>query len=341
MSISLEHRFAGCLLGTAIGDALGMGYVGRSAAEIQAAGGGSQYVPATGFSMAISLPVGEYGATEIGQPLEAGQFTEDTQLTIALAQALIEEGGLFVGESWAHALVRWVNAEPRSSGTSTIQAALQLRTGGVEWDEAADPDGAGSGAAARVAPVGLLYCHDAETRRRVAVTQALVTHGHPDAQAAALAMAEAIALLVAAPSPTSGTFQGARFLRNIEEVLRHASPGYEEMARCITMAADLLADGVDRSDALRVIGCSGWCREAVPAALYTFASLPDNPAEAIADAIRLTGGATDTIGSMTGALVGAAHGASALPNSWKAELEESERIADLGTTLAGLSRHIS
>jgi poly(ADP-ribose) glycohydrolase ARH3 len=340
MSITLEDRFAGCLLGAAIGDALGMGYVGRSAAEIRAAGGGSQYVPAAGFSMAISLPVGESGATEIGQPLEAGQFTEDTQLTIALARALVEEGGLFVGESWAHALVRWVNGEPRSSGTSTIQAALQLRTGGVEWDEAADPEGAGSGPAARVAPVGLVYFRDADTRRRVAVTQALVTHGHPDAQAAALAMAEAVAILVASPHPTGSNFQGARFLRSIEEVVRHASPNFEEMARCITMAADLLTDGVERADALRVIGCSGWCREAVPAALYAFASLPDNPAEAIADAIRLTGGATDTIGSMAGALVGAAHGASALPARWKAELEESEQIADLGIALTGLSSRI-
>lgn len=341
MAGSLEDRFTGCILGAAIGDALGMGYVGRTAAEIQASKGGSSFVPAAGFSMAISLPVGEPGATEIGQPLEAGQWTEDTQLMLALVESLSEEGGLFVAESWSHSLVRWVNGEPRSPGISTLQAALQLRTAGVFWDEAADPEGAGAGPAARTAPLALLYCNDLEMRRRAIITQALVTHGHPDAHAAALATGEAIARLAVSVPPGAG-FSGVRFLRDIEDTVRKADSRFEEMARCLTMAADLLGDGVERADALRVIGCSGYCREAVPAALYTFASLPDNPAECLADSIRLTGGATDTIACITGALVGAAHGLEALPTNWVQEVEDSERIIQLGRELAALaSRSVS
>jgi ADP-ribosylglycohydrolase len=337
MAGTLEDRFAGCLIGAAIGDALGIGYVGRPASEIQASKGGSEFVPAAGFSMAISLPVGEPGATEIGQPLEAGQWTEDTQLMAALAESLIEEGGLFVAESWSHALVRWVNGEPRSPGISTLQAALQLRTAGVFWDEAADPEGAGAGPAARTAPLALRYYSDPEMRRRTVVTQAMVTHGHPDAHAAALAVAEAIAKLLVAAPPTGNSFSGVRFLRDIEEIVRKADPKYEEMARCITMAAELLADGVERADALRVIGCSGYSREAVPAALYAFAALPDNPAECLADSIRLTGGATDTIACITGALLGAAHGLEALPARWVREVEDSERIGQLARDLAAIA----
>ena len=339
VAASLDDRFAGCMVGAAIGDALGMGYVGRAAAEIRAGGGGSQFVPAEGFSMAISLPVGEPGATEVGQPLEAGQWTEDTQLMIALAESLIEENGTFIAESWSHSLVRWVNGEPRSPGISTLQAALQLRTAGVFWDEASDPDGAGAGPAARTAPLALLFCNDPEMRRRTAVTQAMVTHGHQDAHAATLAVCEGIARLVNSPSPTSQSFSGVRFLREIEETVRRTNSQYEEMARCITMAADLLADGVERADALRVIGSSGYSREAVPAALFAFASLPDNPAECLADSVRLTGGATDTIACITGALVGAAHGLDAMPARWVTEVEDADRIAALGRKLASLALH--
>ena len=338
MTKLLQTRFTGCLLGAAIGDSLGMGYTGCSAANIQARGGGHEFMPGDISSVTVVVPVGELGDTEIGQPLASGQWTEDTQLLLALTTSLLEEGGVFVPESWSHSLVRWVNDEPRQPGTSTIQAALQLRTAGVFWDEAADPDGAGSGPAARVAPIALLFGDnaDSEIRRRNAVLQAQVTHGHPDAHAAALAMSEAIAMLLQISPADRRDWQGVAFLRTIHDLVTNSSPRYEEFARCISIATNLLVDGVDRADAIRAIGTSGYCREAVPCALYILASDPEDPERLITDAVRLTGDATDTIGCLVGALTGALHGVDALPKRWRDEVEDSERIQELAIRLHGM-----
>src|SRR5580700_6926346 len=124
MSNNLQSKFRGCLVGAAIGDALGMGYVGCTAADIQARGGGREFMPGDISTVTVVVPVGELGTSQIGQPLASGQWTEDTQLMLAMAESLIEEGGVFVPESWSHALVRWVNDEPRQPGISSIQAAL-------------------------------------------------------------------------------------------------------------------------------------------------------------------------------------------------------------------------
>ncbi len=338
MNRHLQSRFAGCLVGAATGDSLGMGYVGCTAADIQARGGGKEFMPGDISAVTVVVPIGELGESEIGHALSSGQWTEDTQLTIALAKSLIEEGGVFVPESWTHALVRWINDEPRLPGISTLQAAMQLRTAGVFWDEAADPEGAGSGPAARVAPIALVYCGDpdAAERRKCAVLQTQITHGHPDARAAALAMSEAIATLINMPELDAAGWNGVNFLRSIHDVVSTASPHYEEFARCLTLATNLLIDNVDRADAVRVLGTSGWCREAVPCALYLVASAPESAETLISDAVRLTGGATDTIACMTGALAGALHGIEALPKRWTSQLEACDELSTLAESLLRL-----
>ena len=195
-----KKRYRGCLLGGAIGDALGLPYVGLTREQIAERS-------CTGFAdpsetMSSVVPVSDLGDSTTGEKLLAGQWSEDTQLTLALAECLIDEQGIFVPESWAHSLARWVNQGPRAPGISSLQAAIQFRTGGVEWDEGADPEGAGAGPAARSAPIALRWPYDSLQRRRIAVLQASVTHGHPDAQAASLAMSEAIAIALAADRET-------------------------------------------------------------------------------------------------------------------------------------------
>lgn len=329
-------KYRGCLLGAAIGDALGMGFAGLSREEIVSRNGGNEFAAGSGATSLI-VPVGDLGESEAGEPLQPGQWTEDTQLMLALAATLIEEGGVFVPEAWSHSLVRWVNAEPRLPGISTLQAALQLRTGGVFWDEAADPEGAGCGPAARVAPIALLYAGDPVLRRRYAVMQAQVTHGHPDAHAAALAMAEAIALLLPT-TPTASAERGGPFLlTTLAQTVASTDASYTTFARCLELAATLLEDGVDRATAVRVLGVSGWSREAVPCALYLLASAPADPEALLRDSVRLTGGATDSIAAMVGALTGALHGDDGLPERWRSKVEEAASIAELGSTLFRLS----
>lgn len=327
-----RDRFVGCLLGAAIGDALGIPGTGRTKPAGVETGALPEYADAPD-ARAFVLPLQEQGDSEMGDSLTAGQWSDDTQLTLALAETLAEEAGLFIPEAWQYKLVRWLSSEPRAPGLSSLHAAMQFRMGGFEWNEAADPEGAGCGAATRVAPVGLLYARDPLARRAVAVTQAQMTHGHPDASAAALAVAEAVAAAIAMTAEDLAAWDGIRFLDSLREKVERASPEYAEFANCIKLAGRLLEDDVETATAIRVLGVSAWSREAVPCALYIVARTPGSFEAMMADAVGLTSNAVESIATLVGAIGGALHGEAAVPLPWLEGLEEAGRITEVAEAL--------
>ena len=324
-------KYIGCMFGAAIGDALGMPVTGRTRSEIALLGGVDRFMAADATAP-LTLPLTALAEGEVEDPLAAGQWTDDTQLTLALAETLTAERGLFVPDAWAHALVRWLNNSPRAPGLSSVEAAVQLRTGGAEWDEAADPDGGGCGAATRAAPIALAYPIQPAVRRRCAYLQAATTHGHPDAHAAAIAVAEAVAIVLPLGPDEIAAWDGAAFIRNVADAVAESSAGYAEMTRCLELARTLLLDGIEAETAVRVLGVSAWAREAVPTAIYLVASRPRDLPELILSAVNMTGGAVESIATMVGAIGGALHGSAALPGSWRREVEDGPRL--LATALA-------
>ncbi len=323
-------KIYGCLLGGAIGDALGMPFTGLSRTEI------TQYGAVHTFEMSCTtaslfLPIGAIADSEEGDLLEAGQWTDDTQLTLALAETILEEGGLFIPEAWGHKLVRWLNEEPRGPGLSTLHAAIQLRSAGVFWDESAAPEGGGCGAATRVAPVALLFHHSPELRRAHALTQALVTHGHVDAQAAAVAVCEAIAFVLPMNPGDFETWDGVAFLNSLASEVENNSPAF---SKCLRVARNLLEDNVEPEDAIRVLGTSAWSREAVPAALYLVAQNPNDFQELLLNSLNLTSDATESIACIVGAIGGAMHGVDAIPEEWRLGVEDPVRFQALAERIS-------
>ncbi len=331
------RKYTGCLLGAAIGDALGTPFIGLSPEQTKASGSAGTFLPAR-EAFSYLIPVGELGESEVSERLLAGQWTEDVQLMLALANTLIEEGGILIPEAWAHSLVRWLNSEPRSFGVSTVQAALQLRTGGVLWDEAADPEGGGCGPAARVAPIALVFPADANQRRQAALTQAEVTHEDPDAHAAALAVAEAIALVLPVTSAALSHWDGSAFLTELHSRVSAASPHYTAFSRCLLLARTLLEDDVDLPNAVRVLGTTGWSREAVPCALFCVAHSPLHFESLLTEVITYTTSTTEAIGCLVGAIAGALHGIEAIPMHWRAGVEEAAPITELARALYALTQ---
>ena len=331
------EKFLGCLLGLAIGDALGMPYAGQSQEERSSVTDYREFV-ASERVVALQIPLGELGEPEEEEePLGAGQWTDDTQLALALAECLLEERGQFVPEAWAHYLVRWLNNLPRVPGLSTLQAAFQLRAGGYgEPEEASDPEGAGCSPASRVAPVALLYsgnpaqCHD------LARQQAQITHGHPDAQAAALAVAEAISLVLPVSAQERSALNGAQLLLSLKDTVYAASPAFSDFARCLELAHSLLEDDVETATAIRVLGSSAWSREAVPCALYCVARTPSDFETTLLNAIRFTTDASDSIAAIAGAISGALNGVEAIPQRWREGVENTEDIQALALALHSL-----
>jgi poly(ADP-ribose) glycohydrolase ARH3 len=307
----LRDRFRGCLLGVAVGDALGAPFEGRvrvDAADVDRWAGSAM-------------------------PL---RWTDDTHMTIGLARSLVACDG-FDGAHLAAEFARNYHAEPwRGYGAGPPQVFAALAAGSA-WDEPArklfgGQGSFGNGAAMRVAPVGLVAHRAFGTLVALARSSARVTHAHELGQQAA-----AVGWLVTA-LPAPGWDAAASLL----DALRQAAPDTAFQQQLDRVARIGGAWGV--GEVVTELGNDIAGVEAVPAALHAFLRHPLSLPDAVAYAVRL-GGDTDTIASMTGALAGAFLGEAALPSAWRARLEAvdvlvalADRLVDLsvraGTTLA-------
>jgi len=318
MSLSrLGDRFRGALLGTFVGDALGM--------------------PVEGWPrQAIRERFGHRGR-EVREMMDArlgmGTYTDDTQMTLALAEALLDSPpGELDLDRVAHRFAEAFRAE-RGYGGNTRRVLSGIRTAlrdGGDWRQVVEqhrpPGGSwANGAAMRVAPVALAFYPHLGAVARAAEAQAEVTgHTHPVGRSGARLQALAV-LTALRHGAEENAIDPDAFLEEVGGVL----PGEHRQA-LDWIAANLEASG---EAAARALGVSARASESVPAALWAFLSRRDDPEEAIVRAVGL-GGDADTIGAMTGALAGALHGAEALPERWVAVLEDGERGRSYAEELA-------
>lgn len=119
-------------------------------------------------------------------PIEPGGYTDDTQMSLAIAEALVE-GDPWTRESLAQRFVDVFKRDPREGYASRFHALLSEVADGAELLARLIPDSARSGAAMRAPPIGAL-ADTAEVIRR-AELQARITHDTPDGVAAAVASA--------------------------------------------------------------------------------------------------------------------------------------------------------
>jgi ADP-ribosylglycohydrolase len=289
-------RARGALLGTFAGDALGMPFEGAEPAEVPAR------------------------LEMLDARLGRGTYTDDTQMAIALAESLLERGGVeaeALGDAFAKA-----HDPLRGYGAGTTEVLGLIRSG-VHPHEAASTlfggqGSQGNGAAMRIAPVAVRYANDEAALAGAAKDSARVTHAHPLAIDAAVAQAAAIAAALRDEPP-------------LEAALAAAST--PEVQEGLAASARLLGTRPHPAQVAARLGNTSRSHESVPAAIYA-AAVHESVEEAITFAIRC-GGDTDTIGAMAGAVAGARAGASAIPSDWLDALEEGpkgrshvERLAD-------------
>ncbi len=160
------------LVELAIGDAYGAAF---------------EYVPAD--VVVRGNTVAGYGRHPTHAGLEPGHYTDDTQMTLALAELLVD-GVEWTPLALADKFVEVFHRDPRVGYTSWFHAFLRSVTTGREFLDRISPGSEKSGAAMRVSPAGLLPTV-AEVREHAAL-QARVTHdtagGVASAEAAALAV---------------------------------------------------------------------------------------------------------------------------------------------------------
>ena len=293
--LNLTDRFRGVLVGTAVGDALG--------APVE----GHLHVPR------------DYLESLVDDPPNL-TYTDDTVMTVGVAESLVA-CGRFEGAHMAQTFADRYDREPwRGYGAGPPQVFARLARG-IAWDEAARSlfggEGSyGNGAAMRVAPVALYAYPSQHKAAEIAHHTALITHTHPEGIDGAVMQAVAVTALLRQTSTddpseiTSVLLSHARtsvFRNKLMFIDRHIGD------RPLDEIADVLGTGIA-------------AHTSVPTALACFLAHPDDFADAVTAAISL-GGDTDTIAAMTGALAGAYHGYSAIPEPWRAVEDAGQLIA--------------
>jgi ADP-ribosylglycohydrolase len=309
--LTSADRLTGCLLGQALGDALGFVVEARPPDVAEA------YVRDW-------LLAGR--ARERAHPdFPFGQYSDDTQLARELLISVRTAGGWNPAAFAARIAELFRSGTDVGAGDGTRGAARRLLAG-VSWLESGTPSPyAGNGSAMRAAPLGLLFGGNSAALVAAAREQSRITHLDPRCAAGSVAVAGA-AFLATAPGPVDP-----------RELLRQLTiwVGPEDMsvARAVAgveawlplepsaAAARLRAEGLDPGHVSPWLGISAFVTPSVAWSLYAFLRTPDDYWTAVCTAIAV-GGDTDTMGAIVGALAGARLGPGALPPDLLARLTD-------------------
>lgn len=321
-----QDRCVGALIGTFVGDALGMPVEGASPETLHR----------------------EHG--RLDEMLEArmgrGTYTDDTQLMIALGEAILAAEG--IDEATLAERILDLHDPNRGYGRGTTRVLMQWREG-VPVDEAAkrifDGGSFGNGGAMRIASVAAAYHRDLDALKRAARRSCEITHAHPIGVTGAQIQARAIAEAIRAEAP--GAIETSAFLDALEDGFDDAAvPGGVWEVRFETLRELVEADPgpVEPAQVARTLGNDSRVHTSVPAAIYAFLANTDSFEETVVYAVSI-GGDTDTIGAMAGAIAGGLHGVDAVPERWWTALENATRgrdhVVGLGERLAAFAETLA
>lgn len=225
----------------------------------------------------------------------------------------------------------WFAGLPAGVGLATAKACLKLWLG-FPASRAAVAS-AGSGPAMRSAILGAYFADDADRRREFVRASSRLTHRGWQAETAALAVADCVALSVRT--------QGRQQVGQAVELLRKLSSEVEWQS-VLSRTESCLAAQHSVSDFVRSVGLeggvSGYALHVVPAAIYAWLRHPADFRRALVSALEC-GGDTDTVGAILGALMGANVGGDAIPSEWCDRIREWPRsVAFMQQVAARLAR---
>jgi ADP-ribosylglycohydrolase len=347
-----EERFIGSLVGLAIGDALGCPLENKSRAEIA-----EQYGSPVREFMACddyTLVAGHYEYPAHGGA--PGSTTEDTHLALLLAESIVRTGGKIEPRDFGPFMAATVDSPYNEFLGRTTRLALSTARITGEYQQGLTTErSAGNGVAVRNIPVGLLHVYGQFSPDRLRADcekAAYLTHRHPVAVQAAVAVAAAIRamcrheifpedLMAFAIDMLPPGYQGLPLTGNPLRLKLLAAQDYIEERQ--TLVDNVVANELD-VDLLRVdlnnmerCGTRGYAPETVAAAFFAFVARKDSFEDALMVAIN-AGGDTDTIAAITGALAGAYHGLSGIPERWRKGVQNYDKIIEIARALHKTAR---
>jgi len=277
---TIHARASGAYLGLAIGDALGATVEFMTPTEIRTRHGVHRDLAGGGWLR-----------------LRRGQVTDDTAMSLALGQALLDHGRVEAAPI-AEAFSAWMRTKPVDIGHTVRRGISRYRrTGATEVPE--NTYDAGNGACMRTLPIALFTLGaEAEAVAAACRTQAHVTHHNPLSDAATLTVVRMVQSAILGAT--------REHLRELAEALIAEEPCF----------------AFDRG---RVENPSGYIVETMRAVLQALFAT-DGLEAALIDVVN-RGGDADTTGAILGMIVGALHGPEAIPRRWLDGLEHTSATA--------------
>lgn len=302
------------LLCTCIGDALGMPFEGLASDNKSLTNwDGKKFLPSR------PRPPAYYGST---LNVNAGQFTDDGQMSIMVAESLIQNKR-FNANDLAARYVDWIYSGRARGYGRTTKAAVDNLKNGTHWSKSGVAGSFGNGTAMRAAPFGVFYANrDFSDMIQAVKTDSAITHASVEAEAGALAVAITTYL-----TTRNETAQVASFLA----VHLPESEVRNKILKAYDMATGDLRKTISSDVALKMLGTGADVRQTVPAAMYCYWKFT-NFQTALEAAIR-AGRDADTTAAIVGGMIGAKTKLYQVPAHWIETVESSPYLRELDTKL--------
>jgi ADP-ribosyl-[dinitrogen reductase] hydrolase len=282
-------RIRGLLVGTAVGDSLGLPREGLSRRRAR------RMYP---------------GPLRQRLVLGRGMISDDTEHACMTAQALLAASDDVDGFARALAwkLRWWLAGLPPAVGWGTLRALVRAWLGFSPGRSGVSS--AGNGAVMRAPIIGAWFA-DPDRIAPFVTASTAITHRDPRANAGALAIALAAHHAVYDPAIAAGVV--------LDDIRSRVTD--HELLRALDRVGEGLTRGLDvaeLADALGLArGVTGYVHHTVPVCLYAWLRSPNDFRAAVEPVIAL-GGDSDTTGAIVGALAGAAGGEAQIPTEWLA-----------------------
>jgi len=290
-------RFLGCLLGLAVGDALGttLEFAPRGAFELLAdmVGGGPFH-------------------------LRPGQWTDDTSMALCLASSLVEKPAFDPADQMDRYCRWWKEGYFSCTGScfdiggTTAGALSRFLKTRDPFSGSTDPRSAGNGSLMRLAPVPMWFYPDADLASRYAMESSRTTHGAQECLDACSLFSQLLVHALSGVSKDELLFQSVQSFKGVPTI-------------------SAIARGEYRKKHESEIHASGYVVYTLEAALWSFYQT-DSFESAVLKAVNL-GEDADTTGAVCGQIAGAYYGKSQIPESWLQKLAMRKEIESLARSL--------
>jgi len=264
----------GAYLGFACGDALGATVEFMTLKQIQKRYGVHQHIIGGGW---------------LG--LEAGQVTDDTQMSLALGQAIIDHQGWNI-QAVADNFVAWLESDPPDIGNTCRRGITRYRDSGELFGLPRDDD-AGNGACMRNLPVVLATLNRPDYFSAWSLQQSHITHNNPLSNAATLTLG-----------------------RIVNQLINNS----QDMDACQREAENLISQYGEFAYSPYPGKASGYIVDTVQTVLHYFFSTDSFESCLVATVNQ--GGDADTTGALAGMLAGGKYGAQQIPERWLKQLDQ-------------------